>query len=89
MLFVALASDHDGTIAADGKVDQFTLDALAQVKSAVVNLLATEVADRPAYFNRLMGQITGLRSSVGRPHWLILDEVHHISSRGQPRRVSL
>jgi hypothetical protein len=32
-----------------------------------------------------MGQITGLRLSVGRPHWLILDEVHHISSRGQPR----
>jgi HAD superfamily hydrolase (TIGR01484 family) len=39
MLFVALASDYDGTIAADGKVDQFTLDALAQVKSAGKRLL--------------------------------------------------
>jgi hydroxymethylpyrimidine pyrophosphatase-like HAD family hydrolase len=39
MLFVALASDYDGTIAADGKVDQSTLDALAHVKSAGKRLL--------------------------------------------------
>jgi Helicase HerA, central domain len=55
--------------------------------NVVVNLLALEVADRAAYLNQLMGLITGLRSSVGRPHWLIIDEAHHVSSREQPSAV--
>jgi hypothetical protein len=55
--------------------------------NVVVNLLATEMVDRPTYFNRLMGQIAGLRSHLGRPHWLILDEAHHLCPRVQPSAV--
>lgn len=51
--------------------------------SVVVNLLGIEVSDRALYFSKLMGQITGLRASVGRPHWLVLDETHHLSPRAQ------
>jgi hypothetical protein len=34
-----------------------------------------------------MGQIAGLRSNLGRPHWLILDEAHHLCPRVQPSAV--
>jgi len=48
MLFVALAWDYDGTIAADGKVDQFTLDALAQVaENGAVLYLPKTLEERP------------------------------------------
>jgi hypothetical protein len=48
-----------------------------------VNLLGIEVSERPAYFSKLMGQISGLRAATGRPHWLILDEAHHLMPNTQ------
>ena len=33
MIFVALASDYDGTLAEDGRVDPATLDALERLKA--------------------------------------------------------
>jgi HAD superfamily hydrolase (TIGR01484 family) len=47
--------------------------------SVVVNLLGVDLPDRPMYFSKLLGQISGLRAATGRPHWLILDETHHLS----------
>jgi hypothetical protein len=51
--------------------------------SVAVNLLGLEVSERPAYFSNLMGQISGLRAATGRPHWLILDETHHLEPNTQ------
>ena len=51
--------------------------------SAVVNLLGLDVPERPAYFGKLLGRISGLRATTGRPHWLILDEAHHLSPSTQ------
>ncbi len=51
--------------------------------SVVVNLIGTEVSDRPVYFNKLLGQISALRASLGRPHWIVLDETHHLSPSAQ------
>ena len=56
--------------------------------SVAVNLLGVEVTDRPMYFNKLMGQICSLRAGSGRPHWLILDEAHHLSPASQDARNS-
>jgi hypothetical protein len=44
----------------------------------VVNLLGTDLAQRPDYFQALFGLMGGLYSNTGRPHWLILDEAHHL-----------
>ena len=46
--------------------------------NVTVNLLGIDVPERPAYFSKLMGQISGMRAATGRPHWLILDEAHHL-----------
>jgi hypothetical protein len=42
------------------------------------NLLGTEISDRPVYFEMILSQLGKLRVSTGRPHWIILDEAHHL-----------
>jgi hydroxymethylpyrimidine pyrophosphatase-like HAD family hydrolase len=46
--------------------------------SVVVNLLAVSVEDRPAVFARFASAIAELRARTGRPHWLLVDEAHHL-----------
>jgi len=46
-------------------------------QSAVVNLLDVRMEDRPAFFGQLLPRIQQMRSTVGHPHWLIVDETHH------------
>lgn len=43
-----------------------------------VNLLGVQLADRPGYFGQLFTALRVLRTRAGRPHWLILDEAHHM-----------
>jgi phosphoglycolate phosphatase (TIGR01487 family) len=44
----------------------------------IVNLLSVPAADRPDYFASLVAEIQELRLRTGRPHWLIIDEAHHV-----------
>jgi phosphoglycolate phosphatase (TIGR01487 family) len=46
--------------------------------SAVVNMLAVSVSDRPGVFARFLLAIAELRARTGRPHWLLVDEAHHV-----------
>ena len=47
-------------------------------QNAVINLVGLQFSDRPAFFMSLFGRIRDLRAKTGRPHWLIVDEVHHV-----------
>lgn len=44
----------------------------------VVSLTGMPIPDRPPFFLDLLPQILQLRAQTGRPHWLILDEAHHL-----------
>jgi hydroxymethylpyrimidine pyrophosphatase-like HAD family hydrolase len=44
----------------------------------VVNLLGLKVAERPAFFRQLMTRIADLSGRTARPHWLLVDEAHHM-----------
>lgn len=46
--------------------------------SVVINLIGLQLRDRPAYFAELLPRVAGLRARLGHPHWLILDEAHHL-----------
>jgi hydroxymethylpyrimidine pyrophosphatase-like HAD family hydrolase len=46
--------------------------------NAVVNLIGLPLADRPAFFQTLLPRLLELRARLGRPHWLVLDETHHL-----------
>jgi hydroxymethylpyrimidine pyrophosphatase-like HAD family hydrolase len=47
-------------------------------QNASVNLLGVPLADRPAYFEALLLHLHELRTRTGRPHWVIVDEAHHL-----------
>jgi HAD superfamily hydrolase (TIGR01484 family) len=47
-------------------------------QNAVINLVGLKFSDRPAFFMTLFARIRDLRAKTGRPHWLIVDEVHHV-----------
>lgn len=46
--------------------------------NAVVCMTGMPISDRPPFFLKLLSQLLHLRSRTGRPHWLILDEAHHL-----------
>jgi HAD superfamily hydrolase (TIGR01484 family) len=46
--------------------------------NVVVNTQALEVSERPAFFGKLLPQVAALRARTGRPHWLLIDEAHHL-----------
>jgi len=55
------------------------LDVLEQPKrNVVVNLLGLGLDERPAFFSRLLPGLQDLRSRTGRPHWIVVDEAHHL-----------
>jgi hydroxymethylpyrimidine pyrophosphatase-like HAD family hydrolase len=55
------------------------LQVLAQPgENAIVNLLGVKLDDRPAFFGSLVPALVELRLRTGRPHWLIVDEAHHV-----------
>jgi hypothetical protein len=46
--------------------------------NVVVNMLGIPLTDRPPFFAGLLPRLQELRAQTGRPHWLILDEAHHL-----------
>jgi hydroxymethylpyrimidine pyrophosphatase-like HAD family hydrolase len=44
----------------------------------VVNLVGLRLADRPEFFAALLPRLQELRARIGRPHWVIVDEAHHL-----------
>lgn len=45
---------------------------------ANASLLGVRLADRPAYFAQLAAHLQAMRLRSGRPHWLVVDEAHHL-----------
>ena len=49
-----------------------------RVANLVVNTQALNAVERPAFFATLLPEVSSLRARTGRPHWLIIDEAHHL-----------
>ena len=47
-------------------------------QNVVVNLLGIPLEHRPAFFDGLLPRLQELRARLGRPHWIVLDETHHL-----------
>jgi hypothetical protein len=47
-------------------------------QSVTVNMLGIPAKERPAFLGSLVHRLQELRSRTGRPHWLVVDEAHHI-----------
>jgi hypothetical protein len=58
--------------------------------NAVLTLLDMRLEDRPAFLQRLLPRLLELRAATGRPHWLVIDEAHHLlPSKWQPSEALL
>ncbi len=60
-----------------------TLDEVVELlskpaRNAIIKLLGLPLADRPAFFASLALRLLELRARTGRPHWLVIDEAHHL-----------
>ena len=51
---------------------------LKSPRSLVVNLMGVPLAERPGTFAALLPRILATRAETGRPHWLVIDEAHHL-----------
>ncbi|MDO6430551.1 HAD-IIB family hydrolase [Flavitalea sp. BT771] len=47
-------------------------------QNVVICTLAIPLADRPAFFAKFLTVFLDLRKEFGHPHWLLLDEAHHL-----------
>ena len=47
-------------------------------QNLVVNLLGIDVAERPRFLSEFMPALSSLRVETARPHWLVIDEAHHL-----------
>jgi hydroxymethylpyrimidine pyrophosphatase-like HAD family hydrolase len=47
-------------------------------QSLVLNLLGIALEHRPAFFAELFPRLQELRTRTGRPHWIVVDETHHL-----------
>lgn len=46
--------------------------------NGVVCMTGVPISDRPRYFAALLTDLLQLRGRYGRPHWLVIDEAHHV-----------
>jgi hypothetical protein len=44
----------------------------------VANLLGVDVAERPRFLSGFIPALSSLRVETARPHWLVIDEAHHL-----------
>ena len=47
-------------------------------ENAIVNLLGVSLKHRPEFFENFFPSLLKLRIKYGRPHWIVIDETHHL-----------
>jgi hydroxymethylpyrimidine pyrophosphatase-like HAD family hydrolase len=57
-------------------------------KSGVINLVGLPIADRVAFFEALAPRLAELRDTSGHPHWVVIDETHHLLPTSPPADAS-
>jgi phosphoglycolate phosphatase (TIGR01487 family) len=63
-------------------IDQ-VLQALGKVGTqVVVNLTGVKLPNRPSFFASLLPRLQEMRLRTGRPHWIVIDEAHHMVHAG-------
>lgn len=58
-------------------------------ENVILNLLGIALHDRPAFLSELAAPLHELFATKGRPHWLIVDEAHHMLPRERSHRTRL
>lgn len=51
-------------------------------QNVVANLISVPLADRPVFFTSLFARLLDLRARTARPHFIVVDEAHHLLPSG-------
>src|SRR5690606_22349083 len=43
-----------------------------------INLVGLAIQERPSFFKNIFKDLQDFRARTGRPHWIVLDETHHL-----------
>jgi hydroxymethylpyrimidine pyrophosphatase-like HAD family hydrolase len=58
--------------------------------NAVINLVGLPLSDRRGFFHALFPRLQEMRARTGRPHWILVDETHHLlSAAWEPAGMAL
>jgi hydroxymethylpyrimidine pyrophosphatase-like HAD family hydrolase len=73
----------EGAVTLGGNQQGPTIDEVMQLlatarENVVVNLVGMAITDRPPFFMSLLPRLMEMRARTGRPHWLVVDEAHHL-----------
>jgi HAD superfamily hydrolase (TIGR01484 family) len=76
-------AEFEGAVVLGGGNNPPEIDEVMQLlkkprSNAVVNLLGVPLSDRPTFFLSMLTRLLEMRGSVGRPHWILVDEAHHL-----------
>jgi len=70
------------TVVGDGDRPPTVAQVLSLLRRAdhnvIVNALAIPLADRPSFFIDLLLELQQMRARTARPHWIVVDEAHHV-----------
>jgi len=83
--------DYEGFDAGAGLGDEGRVPTVEEVlgllgepsTSTIVNLLGLALEDRPGFYETLLPRLAELRARTGRPHWIVVDEAHHLLPPGR------
>jgi HAD superfamily hydrolase (TIGR01484 family) len=59
-------------------VDQLMIALRKPSSQVILNLMGVNISDRPRFLDQLLPRLLEMRARTGRPHWIILDEAHHM-----------
>jgi hypothetical protein len=58
--------------------------------NVVINLVGLALTERPEFFHALFPRLQEWRARTGRPHWIVVDETHHVlSGKWEPAAMAL
>ncbi len=60
-------------------IEQVIQSMCVTLQNVVVNTLAIPLNDRPLFFKQLLTALVDLRKNTGHPHFIIMDEAHHLA----------
>jgi hydroxymethylpyrimidine pyrophosphatase-like HAD family hydrolase len=79
-----------GTPTRPPSIDEITQLLAKPHASCIANIVGLSIADRPGFFASLAPRLQELRAKSGRPHWIVIDEAHHLlPAEWQPGPLAL
>ncbi|HEX2866488.1 MAG TPA: HAD-IIB family hydrolase [Ignavibacteriales bacterium] len=59
-------------------------------QNCIISLVGISVEHRPEFFEKLLPALLKIRTSTGRPHWIVIDEIHHLlPASWEPSHVAI